>query len=99
MRNTFFENAQLYGMPYPVEGGTSISYVYEVWIKKDGKPTEYVKYADNICTNTPEHNEATAFTKECAEQVAQDARNILKEKYANVEVKVVPKSYYETLRD
>lgn len=97
--NSFFRNAGLYGLSYPVEGGTTIVYGYEIWIVEGGKTTYVAMDNNRKCYYSNLKEEAYQFDQFMAKKVEEDVRGALFVNYPKAEIKIVPSSHYETIRD
>ncbi len=97
--NSFFKNAQLYGAPYPVAGGTTIVYGYEIWIVENGT-TKYVAVDSNReCFYSSKKEEAYQFDQRTTQKLKEDLRAALFINHPKAEIKIVPTSHYETIRN
>lgn len=95
-KNSFLENANIYGMPYSVEGGTTVEYTCEICVKTKEK-TKYVYYCteENAFHLTEKREQANRFLREDAKMIAEEYKKI---NDASVEVECIPYGNYETLR-
>ena len=95
-KNSFLENASVYGMPYNVEGGTTVEYTYEICVKTK-ENTKYVYYCaeEKAFHLTEKREQANRFLREDAKMIAEEYNKI---NGAIVEVECIPYGHYETLR-
>ena len=95
-KNSFLENASVYGMPYNVEGGTTVEYTYEICVKTK-ENTKYVYYCaeENAFHLTEKREQANRFFREDAKMIAEEYKKI---NDASVEVECISYGHYETLR-
>ena len=95
-KNSFLENASVYGMPYNVEGGTTVEYTYEICVKTK-ENTKYVYYCaeEKAFHLTEKREQANRFLREDVKMIAEEYNKI---NGAIVEVECIPYGHYETLR-
>ncbi len=97
--SSIFQNASLYGMPYPVEGGTEIVYSYEVHIMQ-GNQMWFIGVDENHrCIITEKPTEATRFTKDAASQICSLNEKTIMNKFPGAKITIVPVAHYETIRN
>lgn len=96
-KNNFLENASVYGMPYNVEGGTTVEYTYEIRVKsKDILKYVYYCAEENAFYLTEKREQANRFLREDAKKIEEEYKKISD---ASDDVECIPYGHYETLRN